>query len=62
MSHGPHLDEREADIWHPAVHDVRHTSPLYAAQALPQVLRTRIAIAVPRRVPPAHTPSVSIIL
>ncbi len=52
-----YLDEREADIWDPAVHDVGHTGSLHAAQALPQVLRTRVTVAVSLRVLPAHTRS-----
>ncbi len=52
---GLYLDEREADIGDPAVHDVGHTGSLHAAQALPQVLRTRVTVTVPLRVLPAHT-------
>jgi hypothetical protein len=50
-----YLDEREADIGDPAVHDVCHTGSLHAAQALPQVLRARVTVAVPLSVLPAHT-------
>jgi hypothetical protein len=52
---GLYLDEREADIGDPAVHDFGHTGSLHAAQALPQVLRTRVTVAVPLSVLPAHT-------
>ncbi len=55
---GLYLDEREANIGDPAVHDVGHTGSLHAAQALPQVLRTCVTVAVPLSVLPAHTRTV----
>jgi hypothetical protein len=49
-----YLDEREANIGDPAVHDVRHTRPLHRAQTLPQVLCTGVGVAVPLHIPPAR--------